>query len=167
MCSAVVAEARRYWSLAEDEDPHVFEVGQVVFLADCRVPSPFCVVRIGYGDYRHQLRIRRWDEPDRWEAGHWRHFSELVPLDIGGGICPSRDVVVATTDEHVIPAGSPCIFGGFDDSNDILMTCSGRQRIIFSEDFVHFEPTTPAMSQFSGEGRRGHCENSRGIHRGH
>jgi len=103
----------------------------------CRFPH--IVVRSGYGVYREEVRIRRWDEPDRFESGLWQHYSHLIPLEINDSVSPDRNITAATMDGYVVAAGTQCRFKGFDSDGDVVLMAAGTIVIVFEEDFLHFD----------------------------
>ena len=134
----IVSEAKKLCRLAEFEVPHVFEKKDFVYLPSS--PFPYIVVRSGYGAYREEVRIRRWDEPARYESGVWKHYSQLILLDIHDKVVPLRDITVATEDEFVITAGTTCIFEGFDADDDgkLRVLGSTKMHLVLDQDFLHF-----------------------------
>ena len=134
----LMAQARQYDRLAPQEDHHVFETGHVVYMEDN--PFPHYIVRIGHTNYRNELRVRRWDEPENFEAGFWRHYSQLIWLQPGDVVIPGSSITVATEDMFVIPSGSRCIFQHFDGDGDVIINVAGslRRRTVFKDDFLHF-----------------------------
>jgi hypothetical protein len=134
----LMAQARQYDRLALQADHHVFETGHVVYMEDN--PFPHYVVRVGHTNYRNELRVRRWDEPEKFEAGFWRHYSQLIWLQPGDVVIPGSSITVATEDMFVIPSGSRCIFQHFDGDGDVIVNVAGslRRRTVFKDDFLHF-----------------------------
>ena len=110
----------------------------MVYMRDS--PFPYIVVRSGYGVYRQDVRIRRWDEPDRFESGLWMHYSQLLLLEINDTAAPGKDITVATEDGFVIAAGTRCRFRGFDKHGDaqLYTPSSNILRIVFDQDSIHF-----------------------------
>ena len=135
---STIAEVKKLWRMAEFEVPHVFEEGNVVYLHNS--PFPHFVVCSGYGLYRLEVRIRRWDEPDRFESGHWRHHEHIILLEINDTVMPDKDITVATDDRFVIAAGTHCRFSGFDADGDVQLRIFGPNvlRTVFDRDFLHF-----------------------------
>eukprot|EP00449_Zooxanthella_nutricula_P057314 CAMPEP_0198561666 /NCGR_PEP_ID=MMETSP1462-20131121/95842_1 /TAXON_ID=1333877 /ORGANISM="Brandtodinium nutriculum, Strain RCC3387" /LENGTH=150 /DNA_ID=CAMNT_0044292573 /DNA_START=78 /DNA_END=530 /DNA_ORIENTATION=- len=119
-CARIVRSAKVECSAEKYMNPHVFSVGDVVYIGTDR--SPYLIKRVGYDLYKEELRVIRIGETDSYAAGHWVHYSRLYLLEIGDMLEVMHDVVDATQSFRTLHAGSQCRFRGYDDDGDIMLT---------------------------------------------
>ena len=77
----IVHVAMEFSNKEKDMVPHIFSVGDVVYIG--MDWCPYVVKRVGYDFYREELRVFRVGERDSYSAGKWVHYSKLFLLEIG------------------------------------------------------------------------------------
>ena len=107
---------------AESLPPHVLSPGDIVYLGS--KPHPYWVIRIGYGSYLQEVRVRRFDEPDVFSSGQWVHHDSCFLLEVGDKLTAMADMTDATVADRHIPRGCRCVFRGRDSDGDILLNFS-------------------------------------------
>ena len=98
---------------------------------------PSIVLRNGYGQYERKVRLAgiRENLKDS-RTGRWVGTDECFKLEHGDVLVASGNIVDATENKNVIPAGTRCIYIGRDGDGDVLLMVGTprARRIIFKED---------------------------------
>lgn len=67
-------------------------------------------------------------------TGSWIHVSRCYPLEPHDDLQAVEDVIDASEDRHVIPAGTICKFLGMDNDGDVILREGRHQSVIFLQD---------------------------------
>ena len=101
-------------------------------------PGPFRVYRVGWGGYKHEVRIAGLNEDTSvFENGHWHLKCSLLKLEIFDNLEVYREgLVEALEGGQTIPKGTKCQFWGFDEDGDVMLRVGYHDTVISFQDLV-------------------------------
>eukprot|EP00415_Alexandrium_ostenfeldii_P000111 UN0111 len=85
------------------------------------------VIRMGFGDYKGEVRaIRLSEDPRQWTAGRWISCALCLPLLLPARVSFAHLVQDAMDPPKDIHAGTIGFIVGFDSDGDVLLQIDGR-----------------------------------------
>ena len=129
------------------------ECGDHVYIDDCLYPV--VVFRIGYDQYKDQVRVVRiHEDTSNLEIGMWIAVDRCVELEIGDWLTATSKIVDASESCRVIPQGERVRFGGFDLDGDVIVNHGLRKLMVFYEDMdqlslIRPDPETATFEEAS------------------
>lgn len=113
--SELEADIVRIRALFDDPTWQLYP-GDIVYWNSERWPS--VVIRVGWGQYERQVRIKRITEPNLWETGWWCYTDQLFKLEVNDKLEAMDTVADAFDEQRVIPVGAVCQLVRWDNDGD-------------------------------------------------
>ena len=103
-------------------------------------PGPFRVYLMGWGNYRHEVRVLSLDEDaNEFSSGRWKFKSHLRKLEVSDGMVVYREGLIEALQGRRVPKGTECRFRGYDKDGDVQLSIGYDTFIIFASDLVYLD----------------------------